>query len=101
MATDPLAGPSIPTIGAIPQPNLDGVSGALNELTAITEATTEAIEAMLKVIECYGCGEYALDGTFTAYMTDGDGEQPFCPECVSCHREAQRAGGGPVLRWFR
>lgn len=35
-----------------------------------------------KVITCYGCGEYAFDGSFTAFMTDDEGEQPFCPECV-------------------
>lgn len=86
-------------IGAIPQPIAHGLKNAEttldmkideHELTSLvksfedlTTVTEQAIEAMPKVIECFNCDEYAFDGTFTAYMTDTDGEQPFCLECVA------------------
>lgn len=49
------------------------------------EAMTEPDEIMPnpKVIACYSCNEYAFDGTFTAYMTEEEGDQPFCLECVA------------------
>lgn len=55
-----------------------GVAAAQAELAETSKAV---VEVLPKVVQCYGCEEYAFDGCFTAYETD-EGVQGFCPECV-------------------
>lgn len=47
----------------------------------VEEEMEQVVRANRKVVECYGCDEFAFDGSFTAFATD-EGDQPFCPECV-------------------
>ena len=51
------------------------------EFDVITTAAKNVEAELRKVIECYGCEEYAFDGTLTTFATD-EGGRPFCPECV-------------------
>ena len=78
VSRDPLAVLSAPKVEVDTKVEFDTEEPDID----LTPYTLDNLTLTRKVVECYGCSEYAFDGTFTAFATD-EGDQPFCRECVT------------------
>lgn len=96
---DPLAGLHAPKPFTAEEFDLDAID---EQLTGATEdfsdcaVTADKAETLRKVIVCHGCGEYAFDGTLTAYEAEDEGAQPFCGECVAKIEKRSRKPQSPT-----